>query len=227
MLCPAVWWIGYEGVMTGQIIQMPSDEHRDIQSLLPWFLTGEMDQSERNRIQAHIDGCAQCNAELLSERRLARRITELAPSASMPDVERGWNLISRSLDREPPQSSMASGWFGRFWEARSWLGLAVAIQLCLLVVMGVALWRAELPPRYHALGSSMAGMDANVVVIFRPEISEREMRQILRSSGARLVGGPTVSDAYLLRVVPTTRAAVVARLRQESEVVLAEPIDGD
>jgi hypothetical protein len=42
-----------------------------------------------------------------------------------------------------------------------------------------------------------------------------------------LVGGPTVSDAYLLRVVPTTRAAVVARLRQESEVVLAEPIDGD
>ena len=106
------------------------------------------------------------------------------------------------------------------------MGLTVAIQLCLLVVMGMALWRAEVPARYHALGSTVSGMDANVVVIFRPEVSERDMRQILRSSGARLVGGPTVSDAYLLRVAPTTRAAVVARLRQEREVVLAEPIDG-
>jgi hypothetical protein len=64
------------------------------------------------------------------------------------------------------------------------------------------------------------------VVIFRPETPERYLRAILRSSGARLVGGPTVSDAYLLNVAPATRAAVVARLRQESEVVLVEPIDG-
>jgi hypothetical protein len=143
-----------------------------------------------------------------------------------PDVEHGWNLISQSLDRERPESSTAAGWFGRLWGGRSWLGLAVAIQMCLLVVVGVALWRAELSPRYHALGSKVADTDANVVVIFRPEISERDMRQILKSSGARLVGGPTVSDAYLLRVAPVTRTAVVARLRQESEVVLAEPIDG-
>jgi Putative zinc-finger len=212
--------------MTGQIIQMPSDEHRDIQALLPWFVTGELDHPERARIQAHLDDCAQCSAEFDSERRLARRITEMTPGPSTPDVEHGWNLISRSLDHERLGSPTASRWFGRFWEGRSWLGLAVAIQMCLLVVMGVALWRAELPARYHALGSKVADTDANVVVIFRPEISERDMRQILKASGARLVGGPTVSDAYLLRVEPPTRAAVVARLRQEREVVLAEPIDG-
>src|ERR1700685_2909312 len=114
MRSPAAWRIGCEGVLTGQIIQKPFPAQPHIPSLLPWFLTGEMDQSERNRIQAHIDGCAQCNAELVSERRLAGRITELAPSASMPDVEHGWNLISRSLDREPSESSMASGRFGRF-----------------------------------------------------------------------------------------------------------------
>ncbi|HXO66178.1 MAG TPA: zf-HC2 domain-containing protein [Steroidobacteraceae bacterium] len=212
--------------MTGQIIQMPSDEHRDIQTLLPWFVTGELDEPERDRIQAHIDGCAQCHAELETERRLARRIAEMAPGMGTPDMEHGWNLISRSLGRERRSSSNSAGWLRSPRVARSWLGGAVAIQFCLLVMMGVALWRAESTPRYHALGSNPAGMDANVVVIFRPETPERDLRAILRSSGARLVGGPTVSDAYLLNVAPATRAAVVARLRQESEVVLVEPIDG-
>jgi anti-sigma factor RsiW len=211
--------------MTGQIIQMPSDEHRDIQALLPWFVTGELEKPESDRIQAHVEDCAQCRSELETERRLARRIAETSQVVSAPDVEHGWKLISRSLDDERPAPT-PSGWFTRLREATSWMGVAVAVQFCLLVAMGFALWRAESVPGYHVLGSMSASADANVVVIFRPETSERDLRSLLRSSGARLVGGPTVSDAYLLRVTPATRAAVVARLRQESEVVLAEPIDG-
>jgi putative zinc finger protein len=212
--------------MTGQIIQMPFDEHREIQTLLPWFVTGELDELERERIQTHVEDCAQCRAELEAERRLARRMTEWGSGLETPDVEHGWNAISRSLDQERPQSSGVAQWLRLHFGASAWLGVAMTVQLCLVVAMGIALLRAEPPPRYHALGSPLTGTDANVVVIFRPETSERDLRGILRSSGARLVGGPTASDAYLLHVTPATRARVVARLRQESDVVLAQPIDG-
>lgn len=223
--------------MTGRIIQMTSDDHRDVQSLLPWYVSGKLDESERDRVQAHLSNCADCRAELSVERRLSRSIAETPAEARAPDVEHGWELISRSLG---PQSSRRRLDFGRRieglalrlkaafprTESSPWLGWAVAAQFCLLIVMGVALWRNEQAARYHALAAAPISAVANIVVIFKPDTPERDLRAILRSSGARLVGGPTASDAYLLRVAPAARDAALARLRQETEVVLAEPVDG-
>jgi hypothetical protein len=63
--------------------------------------------------------------------------------------------------------------------------------------------------------------------MFRPDMTEQQLRRILRVNGARLAGGPTVSDAYLLRVAPDRREAVLARLRANHDVVLAHPLDDD
>jgi Putative zinc-finger len=210
--------------MTGQIIQMPSDDHRDIQSLLPWFATGELEALERDRVQAHLDHCTECRAELESESRLARRVAELPADPGLPDATQGWTRLSRALDDEPARAGARQDARARRWSG-PWLGWALAAQFCLLVVTCALLWRGPLPS-YHALGAAPVPAAANIIVIFRPETPERELRNLLKSSGARLVGGPTASDAYLLRVAPAARAAVVARLRQESEIVLAEPIDG-
>ena len=222
--------------MTGRIIQMPSDDHRDVQSLLPWYLTGELDESERNTLQAHLSQCADCRAELAAERRLSRKIAELPADAHALDVEQGWRMISQSLGTQSPERSASAGrttgvaaWLKAAVFSRSpasWLGWAVAAQFCLLVVVSVALWRDEQPARYHTLGAAPASAAANVVVIFKPDTPERELRAILRSSGARLVGGPTASDAYLLHVEAAARSAALARLRQETQVVVAEPVDG-
>jgi hypothetical protein len=215
---------------------MPSDDHRDVQSLLPWFVSGTLDESERDRVEAHLSKCADCRAELSVERRLSRSIAETPADARASDVEHGWEIISRSLG---PQSRTRLSFGGRIEGlalrlkaafprpgSSAWLGWAVAAQFCLLIVMGVALWRDEQSARYHALAAAPISAVANIVVIFKPDTPERDLRAILRSSGARLVGGPTASDAYLLRVAPAARDAALARLRQETEVVLAEPVDG-
>jgi hypothetical protein len=62
-------------------------------------------------------------------------------------------------------------------------------------------------------------------VVFRPNTPERALREILRASDARLVGGPTEADAYLLQVPAAARVKALARLRREARVVLAEPVD--
>lgn len=223
--------------MTGRIIHMPADDHRDIQSLLPWFLNGKLEASERDRVQAHLGECADCRAELGAEQRLSSEIAGMASAAGAPDVERGWRQMSQSLDRQPRTRSPFGGWIGRLATPRRtdplpqsgsapWLGWAVALQCCVLVVMGVVLWRGEEPARYHALGTTPASAAANIVVIFKPDTPERDLRAILRASSSRLVDGPTVSDAYLLHVAPAARSAALARLRRDPEVVLAEPVDG-
>jgi hypothetical protein len=45
--------------------------------------------------------------------------------------------------------------------------------------------------------ASRAGR-ARLAVVFRPDTPEHELRRIVRANGARIVGGPTTADAWLL-----------------------------
>ena len=63
-------------------------------------------------------------------------------------------------------------------------------------------------------------------MIFRPEASEAALRTILTQNQARIVDGPTSADAYVLHVAAGRRAAVLAQLKTDRNVSLAEPIGG-
>jgi len=65
----------------------------------------------------------------------------------------------------------------------------------------------------------------DVLVVFRPETPERAFNAALKASGARIVGGPTEADAYVLSVPMAGRDSALATLRRRSEVVMAEPIE--
>ena len=67
---------------------------------------------------------------------------------------------------------------------------------------------------------------ARLVVTFRPDTTEAELRRIVRGSGARSVGGPTVTNAWLIGA-DGQLDPVLARLRAEPAVTLAEPLSMD
>jgi hypothetical protein len=50
------------------------------------------------------------------------------------------------------------------------------------------------------------------------------LRRILRGAGARVVDGPTESNAYVLDVPAERRMLALQRLRAERAVVLVEPL---
>jgi hypothetical protein len=54
---------------------------------------------------------------------------------------------------------------------------------------------------------------------------EETFRDMLEASHARLVDGPTVANAWLLRVPPAERTEVLARLRRRPDIELAQPLD--
>ena len=229
--------------MTGHIISLHGDLHDDACALLPWYVTGQLDDEDTARIEAHLPLCAQCQADLAGERRLQAALSGLHEPAG--DVDAGFEalrdrLASRALQSAPSPNASHMGALrrkrlaraGQQWrDSAPWLRWAVAAQLTLLILAGMALvmttHRAAVSaaPQYHTLGAAPEPAAANIVVVFRPDVRESELRQTLRDSRARLVGGPTAADAYLLHVDAADRSAAVDRLRHQGTIVLAEPVD--
>jgi hypothetical protein len=196
--------------------------HHEAEELLPWYATGQLEDGDLALVEDHLSSCAHCRRQLAFERRMADQVAQLTP-----DVDAGWERLKRRL--QPPRES----WSGRARHelAAVWQGFnrpAVAAfafaQLAFVVVAGALLLSLSRPD-YRALGSAPPPQSANVIAMFRADTTQAELTALLRSNGASLVDGPTAADAFLLRVSPQSRAAVLKQLRSDRHVVMAEPID--
>ena len=230
--------------MTGRIIPLRGEPHERILALLPWFVTDRLDGAERAEVEAHLNGCADCRAEERLERRVSAQV------ASLPmDVEQSWARLRTRLDRPSPRGRGSRGGLAVAWRglgrklrggpprmARpvrsgpSWMGWAMAGQAALMIALLVMVWpRPGSAPgvsaRYHALGEAPSARVGNIVVMFRPDTPERDLRAALIADKARLVDGPTAAGAYVLNVPQARRGAALTDLRQRAGVVMAEPID--
>jgi len=207
--------------------------HREAQDALPWLANGTLTGAELARVEAHLETCAQCRADLDllhtlraagagpdvpcdAEAALARLLPRLdAPAAPMPQPM-----------PQPAPAPTVPRWRDRIAvNDPRWLRAAVAVQFGAIAVLAVLLARGERAPGpgdYRVLGAGKAA-EARLVVVFRPETPERELRRIVHAHGARIVGGPTTTDAYLLDT-DGAPAHALAGLRAEAAVTLAEPL---
>lgn len=191
--------------------------HDAASELLPWYVTGQLAPDEAARVGAHVDGCAECQAEVAFQRRLEAEVARLPL-----DVERGWaamrGRIEANDDTPLPAARRAGG---------AWIGWGVAATFALAA--GAA-WLPQIAaprnasPAYAALGQAAADEGGNVVVVFHPDTTERQLRAVLRAGEARIVDGPTAAGGYVLHVPPARKDAALAALKAQDRVVLAEPI---
>jgi anti-sigma factor RsiW len=216
-----------------RVLQLDSDEHGAVQALLPWYANGTLEPAERAEVEAHLGACARCRADLEFQRLV--RTTPVAPAAG--DVERGWLALRARLASEPAPSPAARPaatgraraplrWPMRHSSLPRWLMPALALQAAFVVMLAAAWLVVPRPDDYRTLGAAAPPPAANALVVFRPDATEAEIRRALRAADARVVGGPTVTDAYLLRV-PALDAATLGRLRAEPAVARLESLEGE
>lgn len=196
--------------------------HDEAEILLPWYATGQLEPRDRLVVERHLSSCATCRKQLALERRLVDEFRTFAP-----EVDAGWARLRRRME---PGRDLRGPVRGRARARRNVLrnpvvaGLAAA-QLALLVLGGS--WLVSMSrPSYQALGSAPAPVAADMIVIFRPQATERDVRAALRSVDASIVDGPTATDAYLLHVPTAKREQALQKLQGDSGVQLAQPIDG-
>lgn len=204
-----------------QPIASGPNAHEEVQELLAWYTTGQLDKADQTLVERHLSDCADCRAQLAFDRRM---IDEFA--AMRPEIDNGWARLRQRIE--------ARTWWHRVGHEASAALRALArpsvaafafVQLLFVIVAGSMLLSLSRPD-YRALASAPPPQSANVIAMFRPTATESQIRSLLQGNGASLIGGPTPADAYLLRVPPQSRQSVLRRLRSDSHVLMAQPIDG-
>jgi hypothetical protein len=216
--------------------------------LLPWLVTGQLAADEAARVEAHVNTCPLCRADLEQQRNLrdCLRADDRVEYSPQPSLQR---LMSRidELDRELPAAASAGhGGTGapvagassagtQRWAPARWLVAALIVQTMGLGLLSTLLWgRSPLVANgtatYQTLTTPPALVDGATVprlrVVFAPATPVDAMASLLRGVHASIVSGPTDAGAYALALAPSHSSieASLAQLRADPRVVFAEPI---
>ena len=201
-------------------IRPDDDAHAQAEELLPWYSTGQLDETDRALVEKHLASCVACQRELRFEHRMVDELQSLDPQ-----VESGWSRLRGRIAQDDRGTSRMPALSGAWRILRQpAVATLAAAQLAFVVIAG-GVFLTLSRPDYQTLGSSVQPAAGNVIVIFRADATQKDILDALHASGASLVGGPTTADAYLLRVSPERRAAALASLQADDDVQMAQPID--
>ena len=206
--------------MKARVLPLDSSEHRTAQELLPWFVNETLDATEAAPVAAHLAQCPRCQADASALAALRAVPIDVDPGDS---VEHGWAALRGRLDARPTGTRRPG--------ARPWWKLSLQVALAaqavvMLILVGALIGTTTRNEPYRALGNAPGAIEANALAVFRADATEQQMREALRAAGARIVGGPTISDAYLLRMVDL-QPETLARLRAQPGVLRVESLQGE
>jgi anti-sigma factor RsiW len=210
--------------MNRSIANSDGDAHSEAQQLLPWLLAGTLEGAELERVQAHLGSCEQCRADLAWEWNLRAAGQQREPSL---DAEKALAGLLPRLGPQEATDDSPDRWKSALAANDSrWLRALASVQLVVIAALALLLVRPGDDASYRGLGAA-GQAQGNLVVVFNPDTPERELRRILQGAGARVVDGPTVTDAYVLAVPRSRQAATLGRLRAEPVVTLAQPLGAE
>lgn len=214
--------------MSGQILKFDDSAHRAADEALPWLVNGTLAGDELAAVEQHLRECARCRREvdMLKQLQTVCAIDEPAPDPT-PAYLRLQQRIAGRRRLGPLVDRMRE--LLRPWQrAPAWAKWAIVAEFAgiIMLTVRVTLPVSESAAPFQTLGSpALHAIRAGAVaVVFVPEVTESELRRIVRAAGARVVDGPTESNAYVLEVPAGHRDAALAALRAEPAVVLAQPL---
>ena len=208
--------------MSGSILPFEGRRHAEAQRLLPWLLTGRLEDDEHAWLEAHVSGCGDCRNELEQLRVLRDAcaqaegaqadagvaiFAEARPGdAGSTEADRGWRRLRPLL--QPSRMLREHAWRAPAPRRPRWLRWAIAAQAATLAALAFALWQPPAPARYRTLGATPPAATGNLVIAFDPHLDEADLRRLLLASQARIVDGPNDAGAYVLSV-PSARLPMV------------------
>jgi len=203
-----------------RILPLDSAEHRSAQDLLPWFVNGTLGAAEASSVARHLAGCERCQKDAAEQAQLRASASATQVAG---DVDRDWAVLRSRIEAFPAAPTRRpEGATPRSW--RRWLPLTIAIQGALMLALVLVLIGGpSREERYRALGAQPAASEANAVAVFRGDATNEQMRDALHAVEARIVGGPTITDAWLVRIGSPT-PQVLARLRAQPGVLRVEAL---
>lgn len=199
-------------------------EHRTVVELLPWYVNGTLQESERRSVERHLRECLPCRAALRDERRLA---TALQRDASDDlSVERNFERLIGRI-QTPQSSPRATRAFGTLL-GRVPSRVVAAAAVLVVVLGGAVMWLSARRDDavYSTATTTATDASRRIDIIFAAGVNGAEIRDVLESIHGTIVGGPTEIGRYTVRLSDPGLSdaevqAVVAGLSKDSRIRFA------
>ena len=211
--------------MSGRAFPLKASDHAAVDALLPFYVNGTLRGEELDHVRQHVATCDQCRRETDWLRNVFAACTAIAPLPEAADAAHADSMAVLAAEAASQRwtSRIASGW----QTTQPWVRMLIAAQLAVLAVLATLL-AADVgdEPTYRTLGAyahPAPGRDA-IAVMFDPSITESELRRVLAGARARIVDGPTTTNAFVLEVATSQVAEAIQKLRAERMVLFAEPL---
>jgi hypothetical protein len=230
-------------MMSKDYKQSEAERHKQVWQLLPWYVNGTLDDSDREAVAHHIWLCQTCEREVVRCQTVVSVLGKDDTSAWTPSP-RHFNRLMTRIDRESSLTT-AERWRIRIqeWVAKirsafqstpapiRW-ALAAQTAVIVLIVVATMSTRKASPSLYSTLSDPVVSHEAgqwHITVVFAEEITEREVRSLLSTINGTIVAGPSAMAVYTVTIPASGDEqsgevqAALAKLRAHPKVRLAEP----
>ncbi|MBI1771951.1 MAG: zf-HC2 domain-containing protein [Burkholderiales bacterium] len=216
---------------TNQVHQPDEPTHSQVQDLLPWYVVNTLQPDEQQLVRTHLQTCVACQDDLQWQLKLK---TGEPVASTAPDVERALARLLPRLDAQvqPNRAKTDNNFMARLLSmfktdgktSTRWGTAVMAAQSAVIVglIALIALPKQD-DSNYRVLGSGERS-SGNIVVVFKPETTVKDIQRIMAMNDARIIDGPTVTNAYLLNVPDTRLTQSIKELRTETGIELVESL---
>jgi anti-sigma factor RsiW len=207
--------------MSGRVVRLDPAAHKVADALLPWFVNGTLDPDEIAFVEHHVAECTRCREEVEWLRGL---YAACAAGEASPEASSAFRKLRLRLDAPRDRRNGGPRLRSRAM-SRPWTQWVIGAQLALIAGLGTLWFYDGDRASYRTLGApAVATSPGALVVVFDPSTPEAELRRILREAEARVVDGPTRTNAYVLDVERGRREHALEALRSERAVTLVEDL---
>lgn len=204
--------------------------NRDIWHTLPWLANGTLEARERERVESAVAGDPELGdclkfEQLIRDAVKAEQAQLAPPPGALDAVMKRINQASRARPRNRFREFLASLLTPGQWSPQ--FAVAMAVVVVQFGVIGSLLYESRHEDDYSAVRSVMGTEPALefIRVMFRPDITEAELRETLQRVGAEIVAGPSQIGDYYLYVEPDMVSPQLNALKADPNIVSAEVVD--
>jgi len=218
------------------------DTHAEAWALLPWLANGRIAPEDREWVEAHVQTCAECRAELAAQRMVASHVTREetdSPPQAGSDEQRSFNKLWARIEAAESASIPITGTGAAVGTTRSsrtvrWLAAAVVVQALGLGVLGMSLKNNGAMPAsddFRTRAQEEPRLNAPAVrIVFAPSASIDSVNTLLENQGLSIVAGPGSQGNFTAELSPDAVASgasaesVATVMKKDPNVTLAEPV---
>lgn len=217
------------------------DTHAEAWALLPWLANGRIAADDREWVEAHVTGCAECRAELAAQRMVATQMSRADEPQAANEEQKSFNKLWARIEAAENATLPATGTLGGAGGSRAsrtvrWLAAAVVVQAIGLGVLGFGALQGGNPdgdaaPGIVTVANPERRLNAPAVrIVFAPQASIDTVNTLLTHQGLSIVSGPGIQGNFTAELSPDAVASgasaesVAQVISKDPNVSFAQPV---